>query len=112
MPAPTAQFFTGRMPFLPPNQQHQSTEAISWVTSCISSSVIVHLDQSLSQNARSQAIITIMQRLTRRMSVMRMTNLRRGGHTDLRVAVSVIKRFEFLFESVCSDVQVASDDVR
>ena len=23
---PTAQFFTGRMPFLPPNQQHQSTE--------------------------------------------------------------------------------------
>ena len=25
MPAPTAQFFTGRMPFLPPNQQHQIT---------------------------------------------------------------------------------------
>ena len=25
---PTAQFFTGRMPFLPPNQQHQSTEGI------------------------------------------------------------------------------------
>jgi len=23
---PTAQLFTGRMPFLPPNQQHQSTE--------------------------------------------------------------------------------------
>ena len=23
---PTTQFFTGRMPFLPPNQQHQSTE--------------------------------------------------------------------------------------
>jgi len=22
----TTQFFTGRMPFLPPNQQHQSTE--------------------------------------------------------------------------------------
>jgi len=31
---------------------------------------------------------------------------------DLRVAVSVIKRFKFLFESICSDVQVASDDVR
>jgi len=30
---------------------------------------------------------------------------------DLRVAVSVIKRFEFLFESVCSDVQVASETV-
>ena len=28
MPAPTAQFFTGRMPFLPPNQQCQSTEGI------------------------------------------------------------------------------------
>jgi len=25
-PHPTAQFFTGRMPFLPPNQQRQSTE--------------------------------------------------------------------------------------
>ena len=23
---PTLKFFTGRMPFLPPNQQHQSTE--------------------------------------------------------------------------------------
>ena len=26
MPGPTTQFFTGRMPFLPPNQQCQSTE--------------------------------------------------------------------------------------
>ena len=26
MPTPTTQLFTGRMPFLPPNQQHQSTE--------------------------------------------------------------------------------------
>jgi len=31
---------------------------------------------------------------------------------DLRVAVIVIKRFEFLSERVCSDVQVARDDVR
>ena len=46
------------------------------------------------------------------MSIIRMTNRRRGGHVDLRVAVSAIKRFEFLFESVCSDVHVASDDVR
>ena len=53
-----------------------------------------------------------MQRLTRHVSVIRMMNRRRGGHVVLRVAVSVIKRFEFLFESVCSDVQVASDDVR
>ena len=57
-------------------------------------------------------IIIIMQRLTRHVSFIRMTNHRCGGHVDLRVAVSVIKRFEFLFESVCSDVQVASDDVR
>jgi len=28
MPAPTAQFFTGRMPFLSPNEQCQSTEGI------------------------------------------------------------------------------------
>jgi len=57
-------------------------------------------------------IIIIMQHLTRHVSVIRMTNRRRWGHVDLRVAVSIIKRFEFLFESVCSDVQVASDDVR
>jgi len=35
-----------------------------------------------------------------------------GCYVYLRVAVSVMKRFEFLFESVCNDVQVASDDVR
>ena len=29
---PTAQFFTGRMPFLPPNQQCQSTEGSSYCT--------------------------------------------------------------------------------
>jgi len=29
MPAPTTPFFTGRMPFLPPNQQRQSTEVIN-----------------------------------------------------------------------------------
>ena len=28
-PSPTTQFFTGRMPFLPPNQQRQSTEGYS-----------------------------------------------------------------------------------
>jgi len=27
---PTNQFFTGRMPFLPPNQQRQSTEGQKW----------------------------------------------------------------------------------
>jgi len=35
-----------------------------------------------------------------------------GCHVDLRVAVIVIKRFEFLSESVCNDVQVASHDER
>jgi len=57
-------------------------------------------------------LFIIMWRLTLHVSVIKMMNRRRGGHVDLRVAVSLIKRFEFLFESVCSDVQVASDDVR
>jgi len=57
-------------------------------------------------------LFIIMWRLTLHVSVIKMMNRRRGGHVDLRVAVSVIKCFEFLFESVCSDVQVASDDVR
>jgi len=30
-PHPTTQFFTGRMPFLPPNQQRQSTEGSNTV---------------------------------------------------------------------------------
>ena len=29
---PPLSFFTGRMPFLPPNQQRQSTEGTPWVT--------------------------------------------------------------------------------
>ena len=48
----------------------------------------------------------------RRVSVIRMTNRKHGGHVELWVAVSVTKRFELLFENVCSDVQFASDDVR
>ena len=28
---PTTQFFTGQMPFLPPNQQRQSTEGSEWL---------------------------------------------------------------------------------
>jgi len=28
----TTQFFTGRMPFLPPNQQRQSTEGVHYTT--------------------------------------------------------------------------------
>jgi len=64
------------------------------------------------KNPFLKIIIIIMQRLMRHVSVIRITNCRKGGHVDLRVAVSVIKRFKFLFESVCSDVQVASDDVR
>jgi len=49
-------------------------------------------------------IITIKQRLKRHALVIRMTNHRREGHVDLRVAVSVIKRFEFLFKSVTFNV--------
>jgi len=30
-PAATTQFCTGRMPFLPPNQQRESTEGSSWM---------------------------------------------------------------------------------
>jgi len=30
--SPTTQFFTGQMPFLPPNQQRQSTEGLKYVT--------------------------------------------------------------------------------
>jgi len=33
---PTAQFFTGQMPFLPPNQQRQSTEGTTTFSSCFS----------------------------------------------------------------------------
>jgi len=42
---PTTQFFTGRMPFLPPNQQRQSTDTTIQLTkilkiySCISTSM-------------------------------------------------------------------------
>jgi len=32
---PTTEFSTGRMPFLPPNQQHQSTEGIIFEKTCI-----------------------------------------------------------------------------
>ena len=46
------------------------------------------------------------------MSAIRMTNRRHESHVDLRVAVSVIRRLEFLVESVRRDVQVASNDVR
>jgi len=35
-----------------------------------------------------------------------------GGNIDLHVRIGVIKRFEFVFESACSDVQVASDVTR
>ena len=31
---PTTQFFTGRMPFLPPKQQHQSTEGTTLPPTC------------------------------------------------------------------------------
>ena len=65
------------------------------------------LSSNNADNSTIIIIIIIMQRLTRHVSVIRMTNRRRGGHVDLRVAVSVIKLFEFLF-----DVQVANDDVR
>jgi len=36
MPAPHHSVFTGRMPFLPPNQQRQSTEGIDTIANSIS----------------------------------------------------------------------------
>jgi len=57
-------------------------------------------------------VLLTLHHLTHRVSVISMMNRRCRGHVDLRVAVSAIKRFQFLFVSVCSDVQVASDDVR
>ena len=58
-----------------------------------------------------------MQRLTRHVSVIRMTNRMRGGHVDLSTNSSycVTKRFEFLFEWVSVLVKSklpCSDDVR
>ena len=41
-----------------------------------------------------------MQHLMHQVLVIRMTNRRRGGHVGLRVAVIVIKRFQFLFLKV------------
>jgi len=38
---PTTQFFTGRMPFLPPNPQHQRTEGM------LSSVTVADIDQYL-----------------------------------------------------------------
>ena len=69
------------MPFLSPNQQRQSTEGIQCCTSF--------------------SIIIIMQHLTRRMSVIRWRIAGAGGHVNLRVAVSVIKSFEFLIFLYC-----------
>jgi len=39
-----------------------------------------------------------------------MTNGRRGGHVDLRVAGSVVKRSEFPFGSVCSNLKQVDPD--
>jgi len=47
MPAPATQFFTGRMPFLPSNQQRQSTEC-SEMQKIIKASKMMRVDvQSL-----------------------------------------------------------------
>jgi len=53
-------------------------------------------------------IIIIMQRLTHRVLVIRMTNRRHGCHVDLRVAVSVIKRFEFLLKVLDNHTNTSS----
>jgi len=44
MPVPHHSFFTGRMPFLPPNQQRQSTEVVDSASLDLSKStpVLIH----------------------------------------------------------------------
>ena len=59
---PTTQFFTSRMPFLPPNQQRQSTEGISDSASKIQrqpQQIISHLDTS-----HSRQLAVLVQTLT------------------------------------------------
>jgi len=51
---PTTQFFTGRMPFLPPNQQRQSTEGTSTHTQ--TKAVFDMLNLNL--GAKSQTILS------------------------------------------------------
>jgi len=46
---PTTQFFTGRMPFLPPNQQCQSTEGIS---NTVTNKGISTIPSNMSTNVR------------------------------------------------------------
>ena len=48
---PTTQFFTGRMPFLPPNQQRQSTEAL--ISQIHPVNEISHLDSIAGASCRS-----------------------------------------------------------
>ena len=43
MPAPTTQFFTGQMPFLPPNQERQSTEGKHTTTVVIGQICVLHV---------------------------------------------------------------------
>jgi len=46
-PAPSTHFLTGWIPFLPPNQQHQSTEDINlWTNWCLTQTwgVLTHFD--------------------------------------------------------------------
>ena len=40
---PTIQFFTGRMPFLPPNQQRQSTEGRKLLYKCITNYLVLQM---------------------------------------------------------------------
>ena len=49
---PTAQFFTGRMPFLPPNQQRQSTECIQLPVISIQSRFATDTDRHRTQGHR------------------------------------------------------------
>ena len=54
---PTTQFFRGRMPFQPPNQQHQSIEGIAHNTKALQNSTKVRLKRGISNSECLEAAL-------------------------------------------------------
>ena len=53
MPAPHHSFSTGRMPFLLPNQQHQSTEGLGYFPDSSGIAPVLHLEMSMEGATRT-----------------------------------------------------------
>ena len=60
MPAPTTQFFTGRMPFLPPNQQRQSAEGNCPSCRCCYTTLYLVKIETLFYGPRVGCIVALM----------------------------------------------------